>query len=363
MTGVYPLTFQPELKEKVWGGRALESVLGKQLPPDMPIGESWEVHGGSVVANGPYAGRTVDALREELGAELMGRALSDSPAPVFPLLFKYIDASEFLSVQVHPDDGYTREHTGYPYGKPEAWYIVHAGRGARIVHGWKRPTTPEEVEASVRENRLEDLLQYVPVSPSDVIYAPAGTVHALGGGIVLGEIQQSSDTTYRLYDWGRVGFDGQPRELHLRESLETLEYDLTEQHKSPRLDTELGGATRSYRLACRYFAIEVLEGSAPLQAPMGGDRFELLSSLGGAVALGWDGGEMELAKGRTVLLPAGLGGWGVTSSDPYRLLRMYVPDLLADVVRPLQEAGYSMEEISSLGGDPKYNDLRTVTVG
>jgi mannose-6-phosphate isomerase len=357
MSGTYPLVFEPELKEKVWGGRGLGRILGKELPPEGSIGESWEVYGESVVANGPHAGRTVDSLREELGERLVGARLTPLADLPFPLLFKYIDATEMLSVQVHPDDAYAREHTGYPYGKTEAWYIVAAEPGARIVHGWKRPTSREEVEAAVKENRLEELLEYVPVSAGDVIHAPAGTVHALGGGIVLGELQQNSDTTYRLYDWGRMGLDGKPRELHLRESLETLNYDLTERHKTPALEAPHDGALRRFLVACRYFVIESLEGEGPLDMTTGGERFELLSALDGPVRLAWEDGELELERGRTALLPAALGSWRLHPVGRYKALRMYPPDLRADVVAPLQEAGYSREEIEALGGDPRYNDL------
>ena len=357
---LYPLTFRPELKDKVWGGRRLGEVLGKQLPPDVPIGESWEAYGGSVVEDGALAGHSVDELVEEYGERLVGTTIAGLRDKPFPLLFKYIDASEFLSVQVHPDDSYAAEHTGYPYGKTEAWYIVHADPGAKIVHGWKRATTAEEVEAAVRENRLEELLEYVEVSPGDAVFVPAGTVHALGGQIVLGEIQQSSDTTYRLYDWGRMGFDGKPRELHVEESLRTLLYEETREHTVTPLRIEQGGATRTVLLACRYFAAEVLEGSAPLELELDGERFELLSALPGDITLEWDGGSLVLGRGRTALLPAALGSWRASSPEGYKLLRMYPPDLLSDVVRPLREAGYSDEEIVRLGGDARTNDLSPV---
>ncbi|MDP9382226.1 MAG: class I mannose-6-phosphate isomerase [Chloroflexota bacterium] len=357
---LHPLTFEPELKDKIWGGRRLGEVLGKELPPDVPVGESWEVHGGSVVAEGPHTGRTLDEVRGELGAALMGTRLASPPPDVFPLLFKYIDASEYLSVQVHPDDAYAQEHTGYPYGKTESWYIVHAEPGAKLVHGWKRPTTPEEVGAAVRENRLEELMEYVPVSPGDVVFVPAGTVHAIGGGIVLGEIQQNSDTTYRLYDWGRVGFDGKPRDLHVEESLRTLYYGKTEPHKIRPVDVQDGGVTRRFLVACRYFVLESVEGESEFDLPGDGSSFQLLSPLDGPVRLAWSGGEMELERGRTALAPAGLRGCRATADGPYRLLRMYMPDLASDVVGPLSEAGRSREEITALGGDAAHNDVSRV---
>ena len=351
---LYPLVFQPELKDKVWGGRRLGDVLGKAMPPDVPIGESWEVHGGSIIANGAHAGRTLDQARADLGSSLMG---NEPSIEIFPLLLKYIDASEYLSVQVHPGDAYAREHTGYPYGKTEAWYIVHADPGAQLVHGWKSPTSAAEVEAAVREERLEDLLEYVPVVAGDVVYVPAGTVHAIGGGIVLGEIQQNSDTTYRLYDWGRMGFDGKPRELHVEESLKTLHYPRTEGHTIQHAELRDGGLLRRYLVACRYFVLESLEGDGDQEIPPPFSSFQLVSPLSGPVRLVWDGGELELERGRTALLPADLGWCGVVAGGEYRMLRAYVPDLLLDVTVPLREAGVVEERIVALGGDREHNDL------
>ena len=351
---LYPLVFQPEIKDKVWGGRRLGDVLGKALPPDVPIGESWEVHGESVVANGGHTGRTLDQVRADLGSALMG---NQPPVEVFPLLFKYIDASEYLSVQVHPGDAYAREHTGYPYGKTEAWYIVHAEPGSQLVHGWKRPTSAAEVKAAVQENRLEELLAYVSVMPGDVVYVPAGTVHAIGGGIVLGEIQQNSDTTYRLYDWGRMGFDGKPRELHVEDSLKTLYYPHTDGHKIQPAELRDGGVLRRYLVACRYFVLENLEGDGDGVIPPTSSSFQLISPLAAPVRLVWDGGELELERGRTALLPAGLTGCRVVADGGYRVLRAYVPDLQHDVAVPLREAGVSEERIVALGGDREHNDL------
>lgn len=358
--GPYPLTFEPEIKEKIWGGRRLADVAGKQLPPgDTPIGESWEVYGGAIVANGRWAGRALEDVRAELGADLMGENATTADGQPFPLLFKYIDAGEYLSVQVHPDDAYAQQHTRDAYGKTEAWYILHAEPGARLVHGWKRETTPEEVTAAVRENRLEELMEYVPVRAGDAVFVPAGTVHAIGGGIVLGEIQQNSDTTYRLYDWGRVGFDGKPRELHVEDSLRTLYYGTTEPHTIPPVELAAGGATRRFMVACRYFVLESVEGAAPFELA-GPGSFQLVSPLEGPVKVRWAGGETVLERGRTALVPAGLRSCTVEGEEPYRLLRMYVPDLRADVAEPLRAAGRTPEEIMALGGDAAHNDVARV---
>lgn len=322
---LYPLTFEPELKEKVWGGRRLGSVLGKELPPDGPVGESWEVHGGSVVAAGAHAGRKLEDLVRELGADLIGSELTDLPGGKFPLLLKYIDASEWLSVQVHPDDEYARAHTGEPNGKTEAWYIIHAEPGAQLVHGWKRPVGPDEVEVAVRENRLEELLEYVEVSAGDVVFVPAGTVHSIGGGIVLAEIQQSSDTTYRLYDWGRMGLDGKPRDLHLRESLETLNYGVIEEHKTPPREFPCSHVTCRVLVRSDYFVVHSLEGESSFDTVVADYRFELLTVIEGAIGVRWDSGQLQLRRGQTALMPAALGKWRLVSEAPFKVLRMYKP--------------------------------------
>ncbi|MEJ7655218.1 MAG: class I mannose-6-phosphate isomerase, partial [Chloroflexia bacterium] len=241
------------------------------------------------------------------------------------MLFKFIDAGDFLSVQVHPDDEYAREHTDDRRGKSEAWYIISAEPGAQIVHGWRRPTGPEQVATAVEDGRLEGLLQYIDVAPGDVVYVPAETVHAIGGGIVLAEIQQSSDVTYRLYDWNRPGSDGEPRELHVEESLATLNYESTLQHKTPALPISSSGMERRYLTACRYFVLESLTGDGVVSFNLDGSRFEIVSLLEGDATLEWEHGSLELGKGRTVLLPAALGEWRLLPTGKCSALRMYPP--------------------------------------
>lgn len=346
-----PLIFLPELYEKVWGGSRLREMLGKPARTDRPLGESWELHGTSVVESGPYAGRTVHELAAELGPRLLGTKLQSMPGGVFPLLFKYIDANEYLSVQVHPDDACALDRTGHPYGKTEAWYILHADPGAQIVHGWKHPTNRTEVEQAVREGRLEELLEYVEVQSGDVVYVPAGTVHALGGGILLGEIQQNCDTTYRLYDWGRVGLDGKPRDLHVDDSLAVLDYGVSAGRSPRRLTISMSDAARSFLVACRYFALEELRGTS-VGLAVRPQRFEMLSVLDGPVSVEWLRGQTMLEAGRTALLPAGIGRVQLQAAAGFRVLRMYVPDFPADVIQPLQAAGYADSEIMRLGDVP-----------
>ncbi|MEG0294122.1 MAG: mannose-6-phosphate isomerase, class I [Enterococcus sp.] len=211
-----PLFMQPVFQEKIWGGSRLRTVFGFDIPNDK-IGEDWAIsahpNGVSVIENGPYKGQTLDQLWKE-HQELFGHSTED----VFPLLIKILDAEEDLSVQVHPDDVYGLKNEG-ELGKTECWYIIEAEPGAEIIYGHNAQTR-EELEAMIREGRWDDLLTRVPVKKGDFFYVPSGTIHAIGKGIMILETQQSSDTTYRVYDYDRKDDSGQPRELHIQQSVD-----------------------------------------------------------------------------------------------------------------------------------------------
>ena len=217
---LYPIKLQPVLHVKVWGGRKLAERLNKTMPSTEPYGESWELHGAARVRNGSLRGRSLAELTREYGAELIGQG--SDPADGFPLLAKFIDANDWLSIQVHPDDAQARLLEGEPRGKTEAWVVLDADEGAKLVIGLEPGSGREQLADAIQQNRLEDLLVYTEVKSGDVLYVPANTVHALGPGILIYEIQQSSDITYRLYDWGRMGLDGRPRELHIDKGLASL---------------------------------------------------------------------------------------------------------------------------------------------
>ena len=195
---------------------------GKSLPDGALVGESWETAVESVVCNAPYTGMTLGEMTARLGESLLGHRAVAMFGQRFPLLAKFIDARQWLSVQVHPDDVYAAAHEHGKLGKTEMWYILHAEAGAQVVYGLKREASRDEVRAAIQRNRLEDLLHMAEVTAGDVIFVPAGTVHAIGGGITLYELQEYSDVTYRLYDYGRLQANGQPRELHIDASLEVM---------------------------------------------------------------------------------------------------------------------------------------------
>ena len=335
MTTLYPLLFEPHFSDKPWGSSRLHDVLGKEVSTERPVGESWELWSDSVIANGAWAGRTVDAVIAEHWEEVMGRQLADTKPHTFPLLFKFIDANEWLSVQVHPDDTYAQEHENVPFGKTEAWYIIHAEPGAQIIYGWNQAMTREEVARAVREDTIKDDLKFTEVAPGDVVPVPDGTVHALGSGIVLAEIQQNSDVTYRLYDWGRVGLDGKPRELHVDQSLDTLDYAQATRtfHNADALPPDDGWRRMAI---CQYFAMDLLDVQDSARLHLDGERFNIVATLRGSCTVSYSGGEVALPLGTTTLLPAALGDVTLTSQDSARLLIISVPrpDEIASTLDP-----------------------------
>lgn len=306
-TSLYPLKLQSALHVKVWGGRKLATLLDKRLPDDQPYGESWELHDTSMVANGAHRGKSLGELARLLGADLIGAG--NDPADGMPLLAKFIDAGQWLSIQVHPDDTQAKALEGEPRGKTEAWVVLHADPGAWLVIGLQPGTTAQQMTRAIQSNRLEALLVYAEVSPGDVLYIPANTVHALGPGILVYEIQQSSDTTYRLFDWGRLGLDGQPRELHIDKSLSVADLESLPQVKQPDSDALVDGEYfRTWR--------HRLEDGALDFATEG--RFQALSCIDGELRVSTKGGaepdSIALSTGETGLVPACLAQFQISGS-------------------------------------------------
>ncbi len=318
-----PLPLSPLFVERVWGGSALAAHFGKQLPSGMPIGESWEAAdlGESVspVARGVHAGKTLRELAVAHGAALYGEAAL--PDGRMPLLFKLIDASSDLSVQVHPRDADVDPSSG-DRGKEEAWYVLAAEKGARLVHGLRAGLSSEAFYRAVARNAAEECLGWRDARPGDVYYIPAGTIHAIGAGLLLAEIQQSSDTTYRIYDWGRVGLDGVPRKLHIEQAARIppappvpAPYPLA--RRSPRAgepDVLLEG--ESFRLL-RY----ALTGGGRTEGELS-RTFSILFTLDGAAELCNASGVHALACGETWLLPAWTGRWMLTAAERWEGLWM-----------------------------------------
>ena len=303
---LYPMKLQPTLHVKVWGGRMLAERLNKTLPSPEPYGESWELHGASRLLNGSLRGKSLAELTREFGAELIG-AGSD-PADGFPLLAKFIDANAWLSIQVHPNDEQAQALEGEPRGKTEAWVVLNAAPAAKLVVGVRHGTGRASLAQAIQRNTLDHLLEYAEVKAGDVLYIPANTIHALGPGMLIYEIQQSSDITYRLYDWGRLGLDGQPRELHIEKGVQVSNLDALPQVQRPRGDLLVDGAYfRAWRHVLRHDKLNL--------ATTG--RFQSLTCIAGALQLHAEGyPSVSLATGDTGLIPAclkafSLAGHGV----------------------------------------------------
>ncbi len=299
MSHIYPMLLKPALHTRVWGGRRLETELGKVLPTSDPYGESWELHDSARIANGVYAGRTLGEVLAELGAALVGERFN--PAEGFPLLAKLLDAADWLSVQVHPNDAQAAQLEGDPRGKTEAWLILAADAGARLVIGVQHGTTREQFAQAIRENTLENRLVYADVKAGDVLYIPAGTVHAIGPGLLIYEIQQSSDVTYRLYDWGRLGLDGQPRTLHIEKGVAVANIGTlpTVQSTSPSHDIPI--------IDGEYFVTywhALTDESLTLDTH--GQHFHALTVTEGALTIQSGDSTVMLFKGQSVLIPSTL---------------------------------------------------------
>jgi mannose-6-phosphate isomerase len=311
------------LKRHLWGGRRLESLLHKELGPGSDYAESWEIadHGAdqSVVAAGPLTGTPLAKLVAEHGPALLGR---HHPQPRFPLLFKFLDAHQPLSVQVHPNDEQAARLHPPDYGKTEAWVILAADPGSFIYGGLRRGFDRAALARELDRGTAELCLHRIEPRPGDCYFLPAGTVHALGPGLVVAEIQQSSDTTYRLFDYNRVGPDGKPRQLHLQEGLAVVD-----ERRGPVVAQQPQPAERPHveRLVdCEKFVLDRWRFDQP--QPLGGDeRFHIAAVLEGRVTVDGDPSAEPLGVGGVVLLPAAVGSTTIRPLEPTVLLDMYLP--------------------------------------
>lgn len=360
MTTPYPLQLQPELKDKVWGGQSLEAMLGLARS-GRKVGEAWLVYEDLRVANGDWAGRTLADLTQSLPEVILGTQHTASiihGVPRFPLLAKFLDPSEWLSVQVHPDDAYARAREHMPYGKCEAWYVVRAGDGARIIHGLSQHISRERLIDAAKTGEIKSLMDYVELHKGEAVINMPGIIHALGPGLVIYEIQQSSDITYRLYDWDRPASAG--RELHLEQSGDVSDYEPIDQHRIRPLTLQGDGATRTLFAACRYFAAEKVDVRSSYRVDTLGASPHLLTALHGAGVVVANGVSAELGVAQSVAIPAQAGAYSIEPYGSLSLICSHVPDLQRDVIAPLQSAGYSNRDIAQLGGHLRRSDLHRI---
>ena len=346
------LRFEEAYFERIWGGGKLRALYGKPAPEDAPIGEAWLVADHrqceSRVAEGPCAGQTLRQLLESGAAGVLGTRGKLTVHGRFPLLLKLLDARDVLSVQVHPDDACAQRLGEPDVGKTEMWRVLHAEPDSELICGLDPAVRPDDIGALATDGRaLEEKMHRFPVEPGDSVFVPAGTVHAIGAGIVLAEIQQNSDLTYRLYDWGRVQSDGTPRELHLDKAREAIHFGSEHKGKTTPLPLDDGGV-RTLLAACPYFAAESVQVEGTWTRTTRGESFHILLAQEGAFRVASETGEANIIAGECVLAPGRLMQFSVEGQGV--LLDYYVPDLQRDIVDPVRKQGHS--EASLQGVNP-----------
>ena len=316
---LYPLIFQPRFKARVWGGRTLETMYGKHLPPGVPIGESWEISDRpgdeSVIANGPLAGRTLRDLMEEHPGDVLGSAAPTADGR-FPLLCKILDARDRLSLQVHPPE--RARHLGEP--KTEMWYIASAEPGAELFVGLKAGVSRTQFEQAIGSGDVAGCFHRVAVTTGDAMFLPSGRVHAIGAGLVIFEIQQNSDTTFRVHDWNRVGLDGTPRELHVPQSLASIDFGDFEPALISEPPTRRNGFVVRALVDHPLFRTDVIEAGTAGEIRPQPQRLRLLACVLGSVGVRGSGVAVALQPGDFCLLPAGVADIAIEAAAGARFL-------------------------------------------
>jgi mannose-6-phosphate isomerase len=320
---LYPLTFHPIFKDRVWGGREMERLYKKKLPADRPIGESWEISdrpgGVSVIANGPLAGKNLRWLMENHATEILGGAKS-ATGNRFPLLCKILDAREKLSLQVHPPANKAAELGGEP--KTEMWFIADAVPGAELFVGLKRGVTRAEFEKKIETGGVAECFHRVPVHAGDAMFLPSGRVHAIGAGLVIFEIQQNSDTTYRVFDWNRVGLDGKPRELHVAQSLASIDFNDFEPALAQGKFTGDNLIQRRSLVDDPLFKVETWKLNPGAQGWLNPKKLQIVAATRGEVEITSGSTSVKLSAGQFSLIPASLERTEILAKSDAALLRV-----------------------------------------
>lgn len=322
---MYPLKFEPILKTVVWGGEKIAPYKGIETAQSH-IGESWELSGvagnESIVSEGPLKGKSIASLVKEYKGELVGKHVYENTADEFPLLIKFIDAQKDLSIQVHPNDELAAERHNGSKGKTEMWYVVAADPGAHLLAGLKEKITPEEYAAKVADGSITDVLARYDVKPGDVFFLPAGRIHAICSGCFIAEIQQTSDITYRIFDYNRPGLDGKPRQLHTEQAKDAIDYTVYPDYRteySPEENEEVE------LVNCRYFTTSVYDLSLPFAKDLSSiDSFMVVMCLSGEGSMEVDGEEVSLRQGETVLIPASADDVCFIPEGSMKLLTSYI---------------------------------------
>jgi len=326
MNILYPLKFEPIYKERIWGGNNLHTKLNKELSPENNYGESWEISAVedsvSVVANGFLAGNNLQEIIEIYMGEIVGDSVYDKFGIEFPLLFKYIDANDVLSVQVHPDNeiAMKRHHA---YGKTELWYIIEAKPEAELILGFNSEITKEQYLQHIENKTLTDILNKVKIEKNQAYFIPSGRVHAIGSGILLAEIQQTSDITYRIFDWNRKDKKGNYRELHTDLALDCINFETNLQY---RTDFVCRKNFSSPIERCKYFTTNILEFNSEIHKDIAVlDSFVVYMCLEGSYSIVYDEVKtVKVSKGETILIPAIIDNYKLVPESEAKLLEIYI---------------------------------------
>jgi len=320
---LYPLTFNPIFKERVWGGKRLAELYRKSLPDGIPIGESWEVSDRpgdvSVIRNGPLAGKDLHWLLQHHDVALTGKRMPVGAR--FPLLIKILDAQEKLSLQVHPPADKASALGGEP--KTEMWHVVGGVPGAELYVGLKSGVGRPEFEARIKDGTVAGCFHRIPVKPGDTMFLPGGRVHAIGAGLIIFEIQQNSDSTFRVYDWDRCGLDGKPRQLHIAESLACINFDDHEPGLVSAPSEREGDATVKTLAENPFFTVRECGLNAGRKWDCVPNRMQIIGVISGSVKLAWRGSELPLDSGEFCLVPFECRGVAVTAETEGRFLVIY----------------------------------------
>ena len=325
MSELYPLKFEAALKEKVWGGNALVTRFNKKYTGSHHIGESWELSAiadnQSIISNGFLAGNNIEELIEVYMGDITGDSIFEKFGNEFPLLIKFIEAQEDLSIQVHPNNDLAKKRHK-AYGKTEMWYILDRKEGSKIYTGFKSGVTKEIYEEAVRNGGIENLMNVESVDPGDTFFTPAGRVHAIGAGIVLVEIQQTSDITYRIFDWNRKSSGKVKRELHTDLALDAIDFNQSGTNKI-RVEPVLNKTVNL--VSCEFFNTNIISLNKAIDKEYYfNDSFVVYICLEGEFSIRWDGNSEKVTKGDTVLLPAMIREVTLKPVNEARLLEVYI---------------------------------------
>jgi len=343
-----PARLEPIFSPRPWGSLSPAPFFPEKSNLKEPLGEAWMTGNECRFASGPFAGRKLREAWPEMPVEWAGtRAVRNSS---FPILVKFIFSEDKLSVQVHPDDSYAAKHESEAggRGKTEMWYAMRARPGAEVLVGLNSGITRKGFSRAIECGTAEECLKRVPLNAGDAVFVPAGTAHTIGPGLVLCEIQQHSDLTYRIYDYDRRDAQGRARELHIEKALEVIQFG--EQHggKIVPAKIERGGWTQTFLVACRYFATEKWEFSDRVTVTVSREHFDLIIILEGSGRFQWNGEEAEFGPAQVWMIPAALGGYQLTPYSRTSLLRTYVPTNSDEILNQLKEAGVEESKWSQL---------------